>query len=83
MVLAYTHALDTLGMFPVHLKMRGTNVVSCLFFGVKPTLLAQTQTETLTINTSLPHLEILVQNCVSSRGRLKVRKTEERGVELC
>ena len=36
---------------------------------VKPTLLSQTQVETLTINTSLLHSEFLVQNCGSSRGR--------------
>jgi len=45
---------------------------SCLFllpFWVKPTLLAQTQVETLTINTDLPHSKFLVQNCGSSRGR--------------
>ncbi|RHN51455.1 hypothetical protein MtrunA17_Chr6g0468741 [Medicago truncatula] len=40
-----------------------------LLFLVKTTLLAQTQVETLTINTSLPHLEFLVQNCGSSKGR--------------
>jgi hypothetical protein len=36
----------------------------------KPALLAKTQVETLTINTKFPHLEFLVQNWSSSRGRL-------------
>jgi hypothetical protein len=36
---------------------------------VKPALLAQTQVETLTINTSLPYSEFLVLNSGSSRGR--------------
>jgi len=39
------------------------------FLWVKPALLAQTQVETLTINTTLPHLEILVQKCGSSTGK--------------
>ncbi|AES70280.1 hypothetical protein MTR_3g050830 [Medicago truncatula] len=44
----------------------------CLFlllFWVKPALLAQTQVETLTINTNFPHSEFLVENCSSSKGR--------------
>jgi len=35
----------------------------------KARTLAQTQVETLTINTNLPHSEFLVQNCGCSRGR--------------
>ena len=32
----YTHALGMLAMFPVHLKMRGTSVFSCYYFGQSP-----------------------------------------------
>jgi len=52
-------------MCPKHL---GAGVILC-FLWVKLTFLAQTQLETLTINTILPHSEFLVQNCGSSIGR--------------
>ena len=39
----------------------GASVFSC-FLWVKPAFLAQTQLETLNINTSLPHSEFLIQN---------------------
>jgi len=35
----------------------------------KAALLAQTQVETLIINTTLPYSEFLVQSCSNSRGR--------------
>jgi len=47
---------------------RGAGVILC-FLWVKLAFLAQTQLETLTINTILPHSEFLVQNCGSSIGR--------------
>jgi len=50
-------------MLPLHAKMRGASVFFCFCFWVKPALLAQTQVKTLTINTSIPRLEFLVQNC--------------------
>jgi len=51
----------------------GVKVTFLAFLLVKPAFLAQTQVETLTINTSLPHSEFLVQNWSSSRIRKFLR----------
>jgi hypothetical protein len=51
-------------------KKSGHNCLFLLPLWVKKlALLAQTQVETLTINTILPHLEFLIQNYSISRGR--------------
>jgi len=50
---------------PRAFKNGGRNRLFLLLCWVKPTLLAQTQVETITINTNLPHSKILIQNCGS------------------
>jgi len=50
-------------------KNAGHKHLFLLLFWVMRALLAQTQVEALTINTSLPHSKFLVHNCGSSRGR--------------
>jgi len=50
-------------------KKLGRNFLFLLSLCVKPALLTQTQVETLTVNTSIPHSEFLVKNWSSSRGR--------------
>jgi len=65
----HSHALGTLAMHPVHLKKCRAQASFLAFLWVKPALLAQTQVETFTINTSLRHSEFLVQKCGSSRER--------------
>jgi hypothetical protein len=57
----HSHAPCAVSMRPIHMKM--------VLLWVKPALFAQTQVETLTKYTSLPHSEFLVQNCGSSKGR--------------
>jgi len=54
------------GNVPCASENAGHKRLFLLLFWVKHALLAQTQAETLTINTSLPHSEFLVQNCGSS-----------------
>jgi len=64
-----SHALGTLAMRPVHFEKCWAQASFPAFLWVKPTILAQTQVETLTINTSLRHSEFFVQNCSISRER--------------
>ncbi|AES66310.1 transmembrane protein, putative [Medicago truncatula] len=57
------------GIFVVGiLNVEGAGVILCVFAGLARAF-SPYQLETFTINTSLPHSELLVQNCDSTSGR--------------